>query len=103
MRQLKAIARGGVDPLVGGFSDAADARVGAAATGKALARALAGLRPGYREALLLVAWGDLTYEEAAHALGVPVGTVRSRISRARKALRVALGDVDPTALTEDSA
>jgi RNA polymerase sigma-70 factor (ECF subfamily) len=37
--------------------------------------------------LLLVVWGELTYEEAAAAVGVPVGTVRSRISRARRQLR----------------
>jgi hypothetical protein len=33
----------------------------------------------YRDPLLLVAWGDLSYEEAALALGVPIGTVRSRL------------------------
>lgn len=40
-----------------------------------------------REPLLLLAWADLTYEEIGVALGVPVGTVRSRISRARARLR----------------
>lgn len=37
--------------------------------------------------LALCVWGDLSYEEAALALGVPVGTVRSRLSRARGRLR----------------
>lgn len=41
----------------------------------------------YRDPLLLVAWGDLSYEEAALALGVPIGTVRSRLHRARARLR----------------
>ncbi|MFC5157298.1 sigma factor-like helix-turn-helix DNA-binding protein [Nonomuraea angiospora] len=41
-------------------------------------------------------WADLTYEQAAEALGVPVGTVRSRVNRARSKLRRALGDIDPT-------
>lgn len=49
-----------------------------------------------RDALLLVVWGELSYEEAATALGVPIGTVRSRIARARKRLINALGnDVAP--------
>ena len=43
-----------------------------------------------REVLALVAWAGLTYEQAAAALAVPVGTVRSRLSRARK--RLALPD-----------
>ena len=39
-----------------------------------------------REALLLMAWGELSYEEIACALDIPVGTVRSRIHRARQKL-----------------
>jgi RNA polymerase sigma-70 factor (ECF subfamily) len=41
------------------------------------------LSPEHREVLLLVALEDMNYEEAAQVLGVPVGTVRSRIARAR--------------------
>ena len=55
--------------------------------GPDLARALATLRPEHREALLLYAWADLTYGEIAEALGIPTGTVRSRISRSRQRLR----------------
>jgi RNA polymerase sigma-70 factor (ECF subfamily) len=43
-----------------------------------------------RDTLLLVVWGELSYEEAATALGVPVGTVRSRIARARQRLATAI-------------
>lgn len=52
-----------------------------------LVAALGDLEPVDREALLLFAWADLTYDQIAEALEVPVGTVRSRIFRARRALR----------------
>jgi RNA polymerase sigma-70 factor (ECF subfamily) len=52
-----------------------------------LAAALRSLPRREREPLLLLAWADLGYEEIAVALGIPVGTVRSRISRARARLR----------------
>ena len=39
-----------------------------------------------REVLLLYAWADLQYEQVARALDLPVGTVRSRIARARTSL-----------------
>ena len=50
------------------------------------------LAEGDREAILLFAWEELTYPEIAAAMGIPVGTVRSRIHRARGRLRVALHD-----------
>ncbi|MGH9019898.1 MAG: RNA polymerase sigma factor [Acidimicrobiales bacterium] len=43
-----------------------------------------------REVVYLVLWSGLTYAEAATALGVPVGTVRSRVSRTRRKLQLAL-------------
>jgi RNA polymerase sigma factor (sigma-70 family) len=45
-----------------------------------------------REIVLLVFWSGLTYEAAAVALGVPVGTIRSRVSRTRRKLQLRLGD-----------
>ena len=57
-----------------------------------LQRAFDRLRVEHREILLLVAIEGLPYDEAAGVLGVPVGTVRSRLSRARTALRAGLGD-----------
>jgi len=52
--------------------------------------ALRRLPEAFRSALLLVDVEELTYEEAAAALGCPIGTLRSRLFRARKALYVAL-------------
>ena len=49
-----------------------------------LARALAAMRPRQRDALLLYALADLSYEEIALALDVPVGTVRTWLHRARQ-------------------
>jgi RNA polymerase sigma-70 factor (ECF subfamily) len=49
--------------------------------------ALGALRPPEREVVALCIWSGLSYVEAAEALGVPVGTVRSRLSRARTRLQ----------------
>jgi len=95
VRHLRVWERTGVDPVTEPFTDRSDERVSAQAHGKALAGALASLPKGHRDALLLVVWGGLSYAEAAHALGVRVGTVRSRINRARTRLRKQLGDVAP--------
>lgn len=68
-----------------GLAGTADA--GAAAQVRDLERGLAGLSPEHREVLLMVALEDLSYEEVSRALGVPMGTVMSRLSRARERLR----------------
>lgn len=60
-----------------------------------LVAALAQLRDEEQEVLALFAWGDLSYEEIAAATDVAVGTVRSRLSRARAQLRSALETVRP--------
>jgi RNA polymerase sigma-70 factor (ECF subfamily) len=68
----------------------ADATAGAELSGPLAAELVAALKAlprRQREPLLLLAWADLTYEEIGVALGIPVGTVRSRISRARVRLR----------------
>ncbi|MFD0415162.1 RNA polymerase sigma factor [Streptomyces sp. NPDC127108] len=102
-RRFKAMARVPApadhdEPL----ADRAADRVVARAVGRELAAALASLPARHRDVLLLVAWGDLSYGEAAQALGIPVGTVRSRMHRARSKLREALGGSNPTALREVS-
>jgi len=62
-----------------------------------LGRALAGLPEEQREVLLLVALEDMSYDEAARTLGIPIGTVMSRLSRARERLRAAMLDVPVSA------
>jgi RNA polymerase sigma factor (sigma-70 family) len=79
-----------------GFQAAAD-RADADATLRALAPAIAKLAARDRQTLLLHAWGDLTYEEIGQALGVPTGTVRSRLNRVRRTLTKAAG---PAGITE---
>ncbi len=56
-------------------------------------QALSQLPPELRESLLLVVVGELTHQETANALGVPLGTVLSRVSRARQRLRKHLLEV----------
>lgn len=71
-------------------ADRALDRIEAEALGPEVAAALAQLSPKYRDALLLHVWGDLSYEQVAEATHVSVGTVRSRIHRARSYVRAAL-------------
>ena len=75
------------------------AQAGRASTGTAaepdrppLAELLGRLDPDQRDVLLLHAWEGFSYQEIAAALDVPVGTVRSRLSRGRARLRAALAD-----------
>ncbi|WP_255950986.1 RNA polymerase sigma factor [Streptomyces odontomachi] len=103
-RRLKALAQlpAPVDDAEH-VADLAVARAGAQRARPDLAAALARLSAGQRDVVLLVAWADLDYHETAEALGVPVGTVRSRLHRARSTLREALGGSDPTAFREAHA
>jgi RNA polymerase sigma-70 factor (ECF subfamily) len=53
-------------------------------------RALSCLAPEQREVLLLIALEDMTYADVSRALGIPIGTVMSRLSRGRERLRRAM-------------
>jgi RNA polymerase sigma-70 factor (ECF subfamily) len=81
-RRLRAVAGIGVanEPAVGGSTT----------IDRAVASALVSLATRDREVVFLSAWADLSYEEIADALDIPVGTVRSRLNRARRALRAHL-------------
>lgn len=102
VRHLRLVERTGVDPVTASFSDRSDERLSAEASRRRLAGALAALPKGHRDALLLVAWGGLSYAEASEALGVRLGTVQSRINRARGKLREELGGINPlTTVSEE--
>ncbi|MFF0344125.1 RNA polymerase sigma factor [Kribbella sp. NPDC004875] len=77
-------------------TDAVDARLDAAALGPALKVALRELPAVERELLLLVAWENLTPTEAAQVLGIPPGTARSRLHRARQRMDEQLNDPPTT-------
>jgi RNA polymerase sigma-70 factor (ECF subfamily) len=85
-RQRTALARLAVAGELPDFADDVSGRLDDAARIKALHRALAGLPGSELEVLALCVWSGLGYPEAAEALDVPVGTVRSRLSRARARL-----------------
>lgn len=78
-------------------SEAADDRAMGSLLAPRLAAALISLTREQREVLLLCAWAELSHEEIAAALRIAPGTVRSRLSRARAALREQLGQggLDP--------
>jgi RNA polymerase sigma factor (sigma-70 family) len=89
--QYRTWQRVGVDPvMVHSHDQAVTDRVAAASLVPRLAGGLARLTAKERDVLLLVVWAGLTYEETAAACGVPIGTVRSRLNRARRRLRAAL-------------
>ncbi len=67
-----------------------DERLDAAAALRDVTTRLAKLPRGDRDVVILFAWEDLSYEQIAQALGIPVGTVRSRLNRARTKLGAAL-------------
>ena len=101
VRQYRALARTGAHDVTEGHADRVAGRLDAQAVRGPLAAALSEIADGDRDVLLLVAWAQLGLQEAADALGIPAGTARSRLHRARKKIRAALGESAPTTLGED--
>jgi len=101
--RLRALARVWSDRPADGLADRVADDVTAQAARGQLAAALARLSSAERGVLLLIAWADLSYDEAAQALGIPVGTVRSRLSRARRKVREELGGINPAAANEEQS
>lgn len=89
-RMYRAFARTGVDPAEDGVAELASDRAAASALGPSLAKALARLSAQDRSAVLLLAWGELSYAEIAATLDLPLGTVKAKIHRVRAKLRQAL-------------
>ena len=91
-RRWRAYTRTAAQRPVSGEVDAdrMAERVDASASREGLTRCLAELTPADRDVLLLFAFAELSYEEISSALAIPVGTVRSRLHRARRQTRHAL-------------
>lgn len=102
VRLYRALARADINAVVESPANEVVARVAATSQRRVLAAALARLKPADRDTLLLVDWAELSYDQAALALQVPVGTVRSRLNRARRKIREALDDINSTSPEEHS-
>ncbi|MFE7762012.1 RNA polymerase sigma factor [Streptomyces sp. NPDC057438] len=85
-RRLAFLARRPAPPPVADFADESAGRLDDARRLAAVRQVYGRLRRAEREVLALCVWAGLDYGQAAEALGVPVGTVRSRLSRARARL-----------------
>jgi RNA polymerase sigma-70 factor (ECF subfamily) len=91
VRAYRTVERAGMQGAEEGHADRVVERVDARAAGRELAGALAKLPRGDREVLLLIALGGLSHADVAAALGIPYGTVGSRLNRVRKKLRALPG------------
>jgi RNA polymerase sigma-70 factor (ECF subfamily) len=100
-RQYRILQAAAAEPEVPGHAERVAADVTAQAIRTLLDAALAALPAGDRDVLLLIAWEQLTYKEVSQALAIPVGTVRSRLHRARTKVREALAGTDAAATYEE--
>lgn len=100
-RRYAALSRLAGDTGIDDRGDEASERLDAQALRGELSAALARVAPADRDTLLLYAWAQLSYREIATALDIPVGTVRSRLNRARRQLQTLLADIDPN--TEETS
>jgi RNA polymerase sigma factor (sigma-70 family) len=99
-RVLEAVP---ADVLIDDFGDRSAERVTAEQLRPKLVSVLAKLPQRDLDLLLLIAWTELSYAEAAEALGLPVSTVRSRLNRLRTRVRKALGGTNPADLEEETS
>jgi len=100
-RELRLRQTAGPAPVQHDHAERAALDVTAQSVRAPLAKALAGLARSDRDVLLLIAWEQLSYDEVARALSIPVGTVRSRLHRARTQIREALAGTPAAATYEE--
>jgi RNA polymerase sigma-70 factor (ECF subfamily) len=93
IRLYRALSRSVTRDDVANHADRVADQVTAEQLHPALARSLAQLSKGDRDTLLLVVCAQLSYTEVARALAIPIGTVGSRVNRARRKLRKTLGSL----------
>jgi RNA polymerase sigma-70 factor (ECF subfamily) len=103
---LKGLKR--VRPVAGSEADVCLEEVAAPCApdeidGERLAAALAELSPEFRVVVLMFYFEELSYQAIAEQLGIPIGTVMSRLSRAKAHLRRRLSDASPTAVVSRGA
>src|SRR5580693_5397901 len=101
VRQFRLRLAAGPAPVQNDDSERAVVNLTAQSVRAPLGQALGALAQADRDVLLLIAWEQLSYEEVARALGIPVGTVRSRLHRARKKIRKALIGTPAAAVYEE--
>jgi RNA polymerase sigma factor (sigma-70 family) len=89
-RHDAALSRLAADPSGSIYEDEIAARLDVERSLVEARRVIDELPAGERDVVALVLWGGLSYEQAAETLAVPLGTVRSRLSRARRRLRRSL-------------
>jgi RNA polymerase sigma factor (sigma-70 family) len=87
-KHLRALARSAEPEGGDGGLEQTAERADAAGALRRMAHRLRALPVGERDVLLLSAWADLTSEQIAAAMDIPIGRVRSRLFRARRALRI---------------
>lgn len=101
VRQYRIRQAAQAEPAAPGHADRVAAGVTAQASRTLLDAALAALSAGDRDVLLLIVWEQLTYQEVSRALAIPVGTVQSRLHRARTKVRQILAGTDAATAYEE--